>query len=788
MADVASKKTDSEIKKLNKKLEEVYKEAQSDIQGKLDDFIERFKDKHKIYQEKLKKGEIKKEDYDAWLKGQIFQRKQWEGKLNDITNTLHNTNQIALAMVNGKMSGIFAYNANYEAYKLEHGAGINFGFGIYDQTTVSRLIKDDPQTLPKWKIEEPKEYIWNKKKVNNAITQGVIQGQKLDEITDSIASGLCSQNENLMKTFARTGMTEAQNAGRFSRLMEAKAKGITVVKQWMATLDGRTRDTHADIDGETQPVGDKWHPYKFSNGCRYPGDPQAPAREVYNCRCTLVGDVADYPAEYQRYDNIDGKPVKNMTYKEWYEAKYGKKFEPKPKKIAPPAPKKKPAPTIDYSKYGGEEVFKIMKKYDFDFDKLRDGSSFDEWSTITSTFDKGSSVREALALAKKDAAPIPKVTTPKKPAAIDYSKYGGEDEAKKIFDILEKYDFDYGKFVGESDIDEWDFVRSGFSKGTGGKLGVDGFKKAVKDAKVDAEAYKIIKPSEPVKPIPKVIAKAVEGATPRAASYIDNVTEKALKNYPSAKDKVDRSVKNVAFQMGITEAEAKQAIENGITRIIEESDFTMRIKAENLEKVLDDGYFKNQFETRSSGGAYSPTMRKNLENRMFNVPKDSSIDDADRPVYGMFCPKYDANNKRVKDYYSRGPGAWYGDGVTVVLKKDRLINNATMTLGDSLDYERHLVGTEVNNINYAGMFNKYQGDKSLRYIAEISDTTSIEEVQNTMMDFANGSDQYFEYQLHGKESHSADNIERVIIEKHTANRNIDLINKLKSMNIPYVIN
>ena len=90
--------------------------------------------------------------------------------------------------------------------------------------------------------------------------------------------------------------------------------GIKMVQVWMATLDGRTRDSHRHMDGERREVGKK-----FSNGCRYPGDPQGAPGEIYNCRCTLVAEVegadpydpAARPSNYLK--------EKGLTYRQWKE-------------------------------------------------------------------------------------------------------------------------------------------------------------------------------------------------------------------------------------------------------------------------------------------------------------------------------------------------------------------------------------------------------------------------------------------------------------------------------------
>lgn len=326
MADGGKNAADKALAKLDKKIQDIYGEAAKDIQKKFDDFKKNYKVKNTIYMEKLNNGEITLEDYDRWHSGQVFQSKQWQLKKYDIEHVLENSNEIAVSMINNESIHVFSANVNYQEFVIDKTHSVNFGFELYDSDTVTNLIKNDPKLLPEWKVNEPKDYIWNGKKVDRQIALGIMQGENIMQIGKRLAENLSSQNKNKMMTFARTAMTGAQNAGRYQGLKNAKQLGLDVVKEWMATLDLHTRDSHKAIDGEQQKVGDKWHPFKFSNGCRYPGDPEGPAKEVYGCRCTLVGDLVNFPAkEYERYDNIDGKPVKNMSYEDWYNAKMAQK-------------------------------------------------------------------------------------------------------------------------------------------------------------------------------------------------------------------------------------------------------------------------------------------------------------------------------------------------------------------------------------------------------------------------------------------------------------------------------
>lgn len=318
--DFGSKFTDEETKRLNEKIDKVYREAQADIQRKMDDFNRRYEAKDAMYREMLDNGEITKDQYQSWQRGQVFQGKLWQAKRDQIESVISKANHTSMNIINSGTPSVFAENMNFISYDIEKQMKAEVGFMLADKDTVTRLIKDDPDLLPKWKINEPKDYTWNKQKLGNCVTQGIIQGESLDKIGKRISDGLASSNKNHMMTFARTAMTGAQNAGRQEQMERAEKLGIKVEKQWMATLDSYTRDSHARLDGETVPLKEA-----FSNDCMYPGDPGGPPAEVYNCRCTMVSEVVDSKSFYSRRDNDSGKvinklnsdTVANITYEDW---------------------------------------------------------------------------------------------------------------------------------------------------------------------------------------------------------------------------------------------------------------------------------------------------------------------------------------------------------------------------------------------------------------------------------------------------------------------------------------
>lgn len=59
-----------------------------------------------------------------------------------------------------------------------------------------------------------------------------------------------------------------------------------IEQKWISARDGRVRDSHQSLNGETRKIGETWQG-KYGD-LRYPGDPQAPAGDVINCRCIVT--------------------------------------------------------------------------------------------------------------------------------------------------------------------------------------------------------------------------------------------------------------------------------------------------------------------------------------------------------------------------------------------------------------------------------------------------------------------------------------------------------------------
>lgn len=121
-----------------------------------------------------------------------------------------------------------------------------------------------------------------KLKITAQVSRSIATGMTYAQTAQQLA-GYTRIGYNNAIRIARTEGHRIQCAATMDACEGAKDRGADVVKEWDATMDAKTRDSHVAVDGEIRELNEP-----FSNGLQYPGDPSGPAAEVINCRCALL--------------------------------------------------------------------------------------------------------------------------------------------------------------------------------------------------------------------------------------------------------------------------------------------------------------------------------------------------------------------------------------------------------------------------------------------------------------------------------------------------------------------
>lgn len=323
-SDIGHKLTDKELAKLERRIATLYREAEKELQATIDAYFEQFKKRDEEMKALIGTVQNGKEwteaNYKQWRLNQIGRGERYQAMRDKVAHRVTDANAVAVSYTNDATPGIYSLNRNYSAYTIEQVTG-NVGFDLWDEQTVKRLIVEQPDLMPyyppKRALKRGIDLAYGKKQITASVTSSILQGKSIKHMADDLQKRITTMSRDSAIRTARTAVTGAQNAGRMDSYAAAEKMGIKLKKEWLATLDARTRHSHAMIDGE-QVAQDK----KFSNGCRFPGDPQGPPWEIYNCRCTLIAAVegVDTSTAQRRARNADtGKTevISNMTYAEW---------------------------------------------------------------------------------------------------------------------------------------------------------------------------------------------------------------------------------------------------------------------------------------------------------------------------------------------------------------------------------------------------------------------------------------------------------------------------------------
>lgn len=124
------------------------------------------------------------------------------------------------------------------------------------------------------------------KRIAVIIRDGIQNGDSLYDISEVLMNSF-SFSEGRAERIARTEVIGASNAGTHFGVQQ-KLGDLELVKEWLATADGRTRDDHVKANGQKQSMDDPFTVggYKLM----FPGDPSLGAgpEELVNCRCTTL--------------------------------------------------------------------------------------------------------------------------------------------------------------------------------------------------------------------------------------------------------------------------------------------------------------------------------------------------------------------------------------------------------------------------------------------------------------------------------------------------------------------
>lgn len=246
--------------------ENVLHELAEQYEAALDDINEKIMI---LQSNELTQSKIYQLQYQQALKGQI------EGILEKLHSDEYSTIQQFLedSYTNGFVGTMYSI----------HGQGIPLMMPIDQKAAVKAIITDSKISKSLYDALGV-DTSGLKKAIRKEITRGIASNMSNAEIARNI-SNVTKAPLSRAKTIVRTENHRIQQSAAYDAQQSSKAMGADVVKQWDSTLDGRTRPTHRQLDGQIREIDEPFE----ANGMKamFPGDFGDPAEDC-NCRCVSL--------------------------------------------------------------------------------------------------------------------------------------------------------------------------------------------------------------------------------------------------------------------------------------------------------------------------------------------------------------------------------------------------------------------------------------------------------------------------------------------------------------------
>ena len=265
-------------KEVIERLQFVYTQSQRDINAKIKN-LEFSIGKLKTEYDWLDSDDPEKARVKSMIQSKIYQKNFQEQLKGQIDGILSKMQAQDYATISEYLDD--CYNDGFiGAIFDQHGQGVPFTVPI-DQEAMVRAVQLDSKISQGLYTRLGEDVDLLKARITAQISRAISTGMTYGQ-TARLLAGQTNIGFNRAARIARTEGHRIQNQATMDAAIEAQDRGAEIVKQWDATLDAKTRDSHAAIDMQIRELNKR-----FSNGLMFPGDPAGGAAEVVNCRCRL---------------------------------------------------------------------------------------------------------------------------------------------------------------------------------------------------------------------------------------------------------------------------------------------------------------------------------------------------------------------------------------------------------------------------------------------------------------------------------------------------------------------
>lgn len=284
-----------------KRLRQVYNQSLKDVQQKaqsLQDEINRLGSMVVAEEDANEKARLV-----SMQQAKVYQKQYQDALKKQISSILDNMQVEGFKTISDYLQTCYEDGFVGAMFDL-HGQGIPLILPI-DQEAVVRAVQLDSKISQGLYTRLGEDVAALKKKITAQVSRGIATGMSYQQMAQQLEAYTKIGYNNAARITRTEGHRIQVQAG-MDACYKAKDKGADVVKQWDATLDGKTRKSHRKVDGEIRELDEK-----FSNGLRYPGDPAGGADEVVHCRCALL-QRARWALDdgFTKLDNESGEVVR----------------------------------------------------------------------------------------------------------------------------------------------------------------------------------------------------------------------------------------------------------------------------------------------------------------------------------------------------------------------------------------------------------------------------------------------------------------------------------------------